>query len=642
MRNTKFVLLLDDIWELVDLAQVGLPVPSRTSASKVVFTTREFEVCGQMDAHKSFKVECLGYEDAWRLFEEKVGRNILDSHPDIPELEETVARECGGLPLALITVGRAMASKKAPREWEHAIEVLRSSASKFSGMEKRVFSRLKFSYDFLPSDETRFCLLYRSFFPEDYSISIEDLIDCWICEGFLDEYNGVGARNQGYSLIRNLLHACLLEEEDDNQVKMHDVVRDMALWIASTTEKQEERYLVLAGVGLTETPRSELWQEVTRMSLMQNKISTLSESPASPHLLTLFLSSNYISEANKEFFQSMASLRVLKLSHNWSLRHFPVGISNLVSLQHLDLSETDIEGLPVELKYLVNLKCLNMEYTHRISKIRRQVITNLKMSEALRMFSCGSCEQNSDSILFGGSLVLVEELLGLEHLNVLTITLQSFAALQRLLSHTFLPRHFLVGISNLFSLQNLDLSETASLRHLEALDVTSCKDLEEMEIYYAGEEVKRILKTHGFFSLHRVSIGGSKLRHVTWLILSPNLKHIRMYNCRYLEEVISVEKLGEVPSEEMQNRIPFARLESLSLYGLEKLRSIYPRALPFPHLKLLKVDLCPKLKKLPFDCTSGLERKLIIKGEEWWWNNLQWDDQATQNAFLPCLKMWHF
>ncbi|GAY62382.1 hypothetical protein CUMW_217280 [Citrus unshiu] len=766
MRNTKFVLLLDDIWELVDLAQVGLPVPSRTSASKVVFTTREFEVCGQMDAHKSFKVECLGYEDAWRLFEEKVGRNILDSHPDIPELEETVARECGGLPLALITVGRAMSSKKAPREWEHAIEVLRSSASKFSGMEKRVFSRLKFSYDFLPSDETRFCLLYRSFFPEDYSISIEDLIDCWICEGFLDEYNGVGARNQGYSLIRNLLHACLLEEEDDNQVKMHDVVRDMALWIASTTEKQEERYLVLAGVGLTETPRSELWQEVTRMSLMQNKISTLSESPASPHLLTLFLSSNYISEANKEFFQSMASLRVLKLSHNWSLRHFPVGISNLVSLQHLDLSETDIEGLPVELKYLVNLKCLNMEYTHRISKIRRQVITNLKMSEALRMFSCGSCEQNSDSILFGGSLVLVEELLGLEHLNVLTITLQSFAALQRLLSHTFLPRHFLVGISNLFSLQNLDLSETgieglplelrylvnlkclnlestyriskipgqlisnlkmlealrmfkcgsskqksssilfggslvlveellglkhlnvltitlhsfaalqrlltspslqsvvsntqslsltnchslsslsvftlASLRHLEALDVTSCKDLEEMEIYYAGEEVKRILKTHGFFSLHRVSIGGSKLRHVTWLILSPNLKHIRMYNCHYLEEIVSLEKLGEVPSEEMQNRIPFARLECLSLYGLEKLRSIYPRALPFPHLKLLKVDLCPKLKKLPFDCTSGLERKLIIKGQEWWWNNLQWGDQATQNAFLPCLKTLYF
>ncbi|ESR40395.1 hypothetical protein CICLE_v10024865mg [Citrus x clementina] len=621
MRNRKIVLLLDDIWELFDLAQVGLPVPSRASASKVVFTTREFEVCGLMDAHKSFKVECLGYEDAWRLFEEKVGRDILDSHPDIPELAETVARECGGLPLALITVGRAMASKKAPREWAHAIEVLRSSASKFSGMEKKALSRLKFSYDFLPSNETRFCLLYCGFFPEDYSISIEDLIDCWICEGFLDEYNGVGARNQGYSLIRSLLHACLLEEEDDNRVKMHDVVRDMALWIASTTEKQEERYLVLAGVGLTETPRSELWQEVTRMSLMQNKIWRLPESPASPHLLTLFLSSNYISMANEEFFQSMASLRVLKLSNSFSLSRFP-------------------------LKYLVNLKCLNLEYTYRIYKIPGQVISNLKMLEALRMFKCGSSKQESDSILFGGSLVLVEELLGLERLNVLTITLQSFAALHRLLTSPSLQSIFSntpsLCLRNCHSLSSLSVFTLASLRHLEALDMTNCKDLEEMEIDYAGEEVKRIRETHGFFSLHKVSIWGSKLRHVTWLILAPNLKHIEVYNCRYLDEIISLEKLGEVPSEEMQNLFPFARLESLSLYALGNLRSIYPKALPFPHLKELEVNLCPKLEKLPFDCTSGQERKLIIKGQEKWWNNLQWEDQATQNAFLHCFKTRDF
>lgn len=80
--------------------------------TKVVFTTREFEVCGSMEAHKSLKVECLRYKDAWKLFEEKVGRVILDSHPNIPELAETVAKECGGLPIAPITVGRAMASKK--------------------------------------------------------------------------------------------------------------------------------------------------------------------------------------------------------------------------------------------------------------------------------------------------------------------------------------------------------------------------------------------------------------------------------------------------------------------------------------------------------------------------------------------------
>lgn len=255
MSNKKFVLLLDDIWELVDLAQMGLPIPSRTTTSnKVIFTTREYEVCGQMEAHRSFKVNCLQYEDAWKLFEEKVGSETLDSDPNIPELAETVCKECGGLPLALITVGRAMASRKTPREWEHAIEVLRSSAFKFSGMEKRVFSRLKFSYDYLPDNASRFCLLYCSLFPEDYKIFVEDLIDCWICKEILDEYDGLGARNRGYSIIRTLLHACLLEEEEDDCVKMHDVIRDVALWIPSTIDNEKEKFLVLAGVGLVEAP----------------------------------------------------------------------------------------------------------------------------------------------------------------------------------------------------------------------------------------------------------------------------------------------------------------------------------------------------------------------------------------------------
>ncbi|KAJ4721582.1 Disease resistance protein family [Melia azedarach] len=98
------------------------PPPTPINVSKVVFTTRELEVCGGMEAQKSFKVESLRYEDAWRLFEEKVGKETLDSHPNIPELAETVAEKCGGLPLALIVIGRAMACKKTPQEWEHAIE----------------------------------------------------------------------------------------------------------------------------------------------------------------------------------------------------------------------------------------------------------------------------------------------------------------------------------------------------------------------------------------------------------------------------------------------------------------------------------------------------------------------------------------
>lgn len=138
-----------------------------------------------MEANKKFKVECLSDNDAWELFRQKVGLETLDSHHDILELAQTVAKKCVGLPLALITIGRAIASKQTPREWRYAIQLLRTSASEFSGLGKEVNPLLKFSYDWLPNDTIRSCLLYCSFYPEDYLISKEILIYCWIGEGFL-------------------------------------------------------------------------------------------------------------------------------------------------------------------------------------------------------------------------------------------------------------------------------------------------------------------------------------------------------------------------------------------------------------------------------------------------------------------------
>lgn len=129
------------------------------------------------------------------------------------------------------------------------------------------------------------------------------------------------------------------------------------------------------------------------------------------------------------------------------------------------------------------------------------------------------------------------------------------------------------------------------------------------------------------------------MKHLTWLIVAPNLKHVRISSCLDLEEIISVEKLGEVSPEVMHNLIPLARIEYLILEDLKNLKSIHSSALPFPHLKEISARGCAKLKKLPIDCISGLEHKIIIKGQYHWWKELQWDDQVTQNAFRPCFRL---
>ncbi|KAK3219602.1 hypothetical protein Dsin_013572 [Dipteronia sinensis] len=88
----------------------------------------------------------------------------------------------------------------------------------------------------------------------------------------------------------------------------------------------------------------------------------------------------------------------------------------------------------------------------------------------------------------------------------------------------------------------------------------------------------------------------------------------------------------------MENLNPFLKLQSLDFYGAEKLKSIYWKALLFPQLKEIDVTECPNLKKLPLDSNSTKERKIVISGNESWWKELQWEHQATGNAFIPCFK----
>ncbi|GAY67791.1 hypothetical protein CUMW_259300, partial [Citrus unshiu] len=442
LREKRFVLLLDDLWERVDLTEVGVPLPGpQNTTSKVVFTTRSINVCGSMESHRKFKVACLSEEDAWELFREKVGQETLESDHEIVELAQTVAKECDGLPLALITIGRAMAYRKKAEQWRRAIEILRRSASEFADLGEKVYSLLKFSYDSLQNDTVRSCFLYCCLYPEDYGILKWDLIDCWIGEEFLGESDRFGAENRGYDILDTLVRACLLEEVEDDKVKMHDVIRDMALWITCEIEKEKRNFLVCAGAGLKEAPDVKGWENVRRLSLMQNQIKTLSEVPTCPHLHTLFLASNMELEMIADgFFQFMPSLKVLKMSRCGQFEGFqlPIGMSELgSSLELLDISYTTITELPEELKLLVNLKCLNLSWTSRLNKIPRQLISNSSRLGVLRMFATGYGyfhEAPEDSVLFGGGEVLIQELLGLKYLEVLELTLGSYHALQILLS----------------------------------------------------------------------------------------------------------------------------------------------------------------------------------------------------------------
>jgi disease resistance protein RPS2 len=172
------------------------------------------------------------------------------------------------------------------------------------------------------------------------------------------------AFDEGHTMLNKLENVCLLESAQmmstgSRYVKMHDLIRDMAIHILV----ESPQYMVKAGAQLKELPDAEEWTEnLTIVSLMQNRFEGIpsSHSPKCPNLSTVFLCDNeglgFIADS---FFKQLHGLKVLDLS--WTvIKNLPDSVSDLVSLTALLLNECDnLKHVP-SLKKLRALKRLDL------------------------------------------------------------------------------------------------------------------------------------------------------------------------------------------------------------------------------------------------------------------------------------------
>ena len=112
------MLILDDVWEPIDLNVVGIPDPALKKGYKMILSTRFQNVCHVMGADREVQMEGLLPEEAWKLFQKLVGE-IIDS-PNIQQFARAIAQKCHGLPLLIIVTGRALAKENDALAWMHA------------------------------------------------------------------------------------------------------------------------------------------------------------------------------------------------------------------------------------------------------------------------------------------------------------------------------------------------------------------------------------------------------------------------------------------------------------------------------------------------------------------------------------------
>ncbi|GLT30422.1 hypothetical protein SLA2020_052210 [Shorea laevis] len=683
MKKVKYALILDDVWDKFTLHSIGIPEPTMENGCKIVITSRSIEVCNYMRC-QVVKVPPLPEQESLNLFLDKVGQDVLR----IAELEEILklmVAECAGLPLAIVVIAGSMRGVQDIYEWRNALRELRQCVvDTEKDSEDEIFNRLKFSYDRLPknsSSQDQECFLYCSLYPEDWMIRRQDLIEAWICEGIVEKLRSRREmHDKGNAILNRLLNCCLLEKTYDKAcVKMHDVVRDMALRIKSTGPC---RIMVKAGMRLTEIPGEDEWNEdLDKVSLRKNVISYIPQnmSPKCSMLSTLILEGNYrLRQISECFFANMPRLKFLDLSRTdikvlpnsvcnleyltalilcgcKRLKRMP-SLSKLKALKKLDLDEAGLREAPEGIEMLENLEYLDLSCPN-LRVLPRGKISKLFRLQYLRKHRIFSSE------------IRGEEVAGLKMLELFEGEfdwLKDFSSFVNKLNHFGRPSHYFMKMEG----------ETGALTGLKAarfwvnwnsLWLPDIKELVPKNMRHTDKEKKGYFWKFNSNDLpKRVILFRCEMGEEDELVLPDDLQDLRIEYCnaagdisifqkdptqlrtcalKYCQGIVCVVSLSSSSSTSLT---VMNNLEVLTLVTLPSLRhvvkvektraSLAPTISPriFSNLKQFWVCSCSKLKKL-FPCEllqgQGLQNLELIdvNGCEGMEEIIGWEEEEERN-----------
>ncbi|XP_047269374.1 disease resistance protein At4g27190-like [Capsicum annuum] len=599
-EETSFLLIMDDVGEAINLDDVG--VPQLSARSKVIITSRFLSVCCQMKTDVEMKVYTLDEDKSWQLFDKNVG-DIVNQEQIYP-LAKEIARECDGLPLAIIVIGSSMRGKTRVELWKDALKSLRMSEPHSKVVEDKdieLSSEQRSKRVNKKRGDIQSCFLYCSLYPA--AIPIDDLIQCCWAEGILGEHDTYEeAYNRGITLIESLKDDCLLEDakmktgwrEVVHYVKMHDVVRDVSRWIASTFG-DEHTSVFQAGIGLTEVSSS-----IKRISFISNKTECLTDCfTKCPKTTSLLL--------------QVCQLHAVILQNCYWLKELPP-IGNLHSLQVLDCDDTMLSCLPHGMDNLTNLRLLNMPVSN-MKSISKGFFLKFPSIEMLNMWR--SCLR----------AISFDEISSLHNLIYLFIRVDSSSFFNR--DYTWMTRlkrfHIRVGEYSLYAPYN----KSKRVISVYECDIFSNGELSVM-LQFASDlylEKCRVEGGSGQFdplpNLEYIELRFvENLKSVSdfgqyWGLRFSKLRQLVIYRCESLTCLFKDGGACSVPKHMEE----ITRVRKLKLFLLPELGTLGEPQSMWEHLEELNVSYCDRLRKLPLSIQTSNNIKVIkeyhIGGANW-------------------------
>ncbi|KAK9215272.1 hypothetical protein WN944_007276 [Citrus x changshan-huyou] len=154
-KEKRILVILDNIWGKLDLKAAGIPHGDDHRGCKVLLTARSLDTLSRkMDSQKNFSVSFLKEEEAWSLFKKMAGDSVEGN--ELKEVARDVAKECAGLPVAIVTVATALRDNNSLFDWKDALEQLRRpSSTNLMNVQPTAYKAIKLSYDKLAGEELK-------------------------------------------------------------------------------------------------------------------------------------------------------------------------------------------------------------------------------------------------------------------------------------------------------------------------------------------------------------------------------------------------------------------------------------------------------------------------------------------------------
>ncbi|ESR45744.1 hypothetical protein CICLE_v10000123mg [Citrus x clementina] len=671
LRNHKKILVvLDNIWKHLDLETVGIPFGEDHKGCKLLLTARDRSVLLKMGSKDNFLINNLNEEEAWRLFKMMAGDDVENR-----ELKSTaidVARACGGLPIALTTVAKALRSKSL-HEWKNSLRELRTpSMVNFEGVSAETYSSIELSFNHLKGEQLKKIFLLCSLMGN--RIHTLDLFKYSMGLGIFKGVNKMeDARDKLYALVHELRDSCLLLEGDSNEeFSMHDVVRDVAISIAC----RHQHVFSVRNEDVWDWPDEDALRKCNAVSLRNNSNREFPEGLECPNLEFLYISlKDFSLEINipENFFVGMKKLRVLDFTR-MQFSSFPSSIDLLVNLHTLCLDQSalgdieiigklknlevlsflmsDIMQLPEELGQLNKLRLLDLTNCFHLKVIAPNLISSLTRLEELYMGNC-CIEWEVERDNRERSNASLDELMHLPRLTTLEIDVKNDSILPEgflarklerfkisIGNESFMPPksitrewfqsrpHFLIN-SNRESLRELklklDFMDICSTK-LQGINNVECLWLDKLQ---GIENVLFNLDTEGFSQLKLLWVQNNPdifcivdSREMVGCDAFPLLQSLILHNLINMER-LCIDRL-KVES--------FNQLKNIEAYNCDKLSNIFwfSTTKCLPRLERIAVAL-PNLEVL--------EISEINVDQIWHYNHLPVTFPRFQN--LTRLIVWH-